>query len=95
MGKFLIPDISDYLKSGLKKAIDSYQTIQQEDIPIDAKGFASYHNACKSALMHIGLLLKLLQGVEINDSETETDWLKLARKTLNSEAEAEDEMFFS
>ena len=45
----------------LEKAVQSYQTFASSPPPMDAKEFNAYHGACKSALMHIALLEKLIE----------------------------------
>ena len=58
------------LPQQLESALNSYGTFARSPPPEDAKGFASYHSACKSALSHIDQLLKLAQWIE--DKETNT-----------------------
>lgn len=86
-------DLSAYLKSGLNHAIQSYESFRQSDIPDDAKGFTAYHNACKSALLHISLLMKLIQGTNTPPLPEGPDWLAAARHAL--ETEEDDDMLFS
>lgn len=52
------------LKPFLEKAIQSYQTFADENCPMDAKGFNTYHSACKAALLHIALLNKIVDSPE-------------------------------
>lgn len=83
--------IKDYLRRGLERAVNSYQTFQQSEIPTDAKGFTSYHQACKAALTHIALLLKLIP--EDSGVDPQTDWLTLAREALQSREDEDDSLF--
>ena len=83
------------LKSGLNKAIKSYRNLQQESISQDTKEFAAYHNACKAALMHIALLIKLIQGNAPTESVSQTDWISAARQALYPEPEENHELLFS
>ena len=78
-------------RQGLQRAVDSYQSFQQGSIPQDAKGFTAYHNACKAALLHIALLLKLIpeKATDLN----ETDWLNRAREALNTTEDSDDDLF--
>ena len=83
------------LKSGLIKAIESYQNLQRENIPSDTKEFTAYHNASKAALMHIALLIKLIQGNSPSESESETDWITAAREALQANTEPGHDLLFS
>ena len=83
------------LKSGLNKAIESYHNLQRESIPLETKEFTAYHNACKAALMHIALLIKLIQGNAPTDSLSQTDWISAARQALYSETGENHDLFFS
>ena len=84
--------IKDYLRRGLERAVNSYQTFQQSEIPTDAKGFTSYHQACKAALTHIALLLKMIPS-ENSAVSPQTDWLALAREALQSREDEDDSLF--
>ena len=77
------------LKQGLKRAIESYQSLISEDIPSDPKGFTAYHNACKAALMHIALASKIMDTPLFQDSSDKTDWLGLAKEALKTEEDHE------
>lgn len=45
-------------------AADSYRGFAAAAAPDDAKGFAAHHAACKAALAHMELLIKLAQWAE-------------------------------
>ena len=83
------------LKSGLAKAIESYHNLQRESVSTDTKEFTAYHNASKAALMHIALLIKLIQGNTPSETESEIDWITVARKALHANAETEHDLLFS
>jgi len=83
------------LKSGLTKAIESYHRLQQESASSDTKEFTAYHNACKAALMHIALLIKLIQGNTPSGVNTGIDWITAARKALHINTETEHDLLFS
>ena len=90
-----IPDLSVHFKSGLEQAVHSYLDFKKTKVANEPKDFTAYHNACKSALMHIALLLKLIQNTANSDNQTvDTDWLKIARQALQTESEESDEAFF-
>ena len=91
--KSCFPDLSASLKSGLSRAVQSYEEFKEQDIPYDAKGFAAYHNACKSALMHIALLLKMSQSNRGSDAPAAETWVEAARSALLDDMEENDDMF--
>ena len=83
------------LKSGLNRAMTSYNDLQRENVPSDIKEFTAYHNASKAALMHVALLIKLIQGNTPSESETETDWITAVREALRINTKEEHELLFS
>ncbi len=90
-----MPDLSAYLRSGLEQAVHSYSDFKKIKISNEPKDFTAYHNACKSALMHIALLLKLIQNTTNTENQTAVpDWLQMARQALQSESEETDDAFF-
>ena len=91
--KPILPDLSESLRSALMQAVRSYEVFKQADIPQDAKGFTAYHNACKSALTHIALLMKLIQGSSADTPSAEPDWLAVARSALSEETEETRDLF--
>ena len=52
---------SEALSPALQKALDDYLTFSGVDAPLDIKEFNAYQGACKAALLHIALLVKLTQ----------------------------------
>ena len=91
--KSRLPDLSASFKSGLMRAIQSYEEFKEQEIPFDAKGFAAYHNACKSALLHIALLLKMSQSNQGSDSPTAENWVEAARAALVDDMGENDDLF--
>lgn len=71
----------------LEKAVQSYQAFASSPPPMDAKEFNAYHGACKSALMHIALLEKLieLRPEKSPDSFPLDEWIQAARQELKNE----------
>ena len=55
------PDIGKELNPALKKALADYLNFSLNDAPSDIKEFNAFHTACKAALLHIALLIKLTQ----------------------------------
>ena len=70
----------------LNKAIRDYDSFCTQSVPLEAKDFALYHNACKSALAHIVMLKKLMQSNEQKEIEPDFfDLLEQARKATNED----------
>jgi len=62
--------VAEFLPRAVKKAIESYDAfIHQADSHETAK-FSSHHTACKAALAHVHLLLKLSDIVDIPIEQT-------------------------
>ena len=79
---------SDYLN----KAIQDYHSFATQQAPLDAKDFATHHNACKAALAHILMIQKLMQPKEDKKEEPNFfDLLEQARKA--TDAEYQDDSF--
>ena len=76
------------LKPFLEKAIQTYQPFANADCPMQAKDFNAYHTACKSALLHIALLVKILDLSKKENIPVQTDLLDLihqAKEDLKDE----------
>jgi len=52
------------LPGRIRAALKAYEAFAGADIPEDAKGFAAHHAACKAALGHAEMLVKLLKWAE-------------------------------
>lgn len=86
--------LTEPFQGGLRRAVASYRAFEQTDAPLEPKEFAAHHNACKAALMHIALLLKLL-GPDGKTTDTPaTDWVAMARADLARQTDKEDEDVF-
>ena len=55
-------DVGKELAPALQKALTDYLAFSEANAPQDIKEFNAYHTACKSALLHIALLVKLTQN---------------------------------
>ena len=55
-------DVGKELAPALQKALHDYLAFSENLAPTDIKEFNAYHTACKSALLHIALLVKLTQN---------------------------------
>ena len=77
----------------LTQALKEYDTFSAQCAPMDAKSFGAFHMACKSALSHIVLLMKMLQLVENGaQDQSDTDWLAKAKSAIyETEDEGDDE----
>ena len=76
------------LKPFLEKAVQTYQNFANADCPMQAKDFNAYHTACKSALLHIALLVKILDLSKKENIPVQTDLLDLihqAKEDLKDE----------
>lgn len=58
-----------FLPDAIRTALVSYQAFCQRDIGEDAKSFKEHHMACKVAVAHIELLLKLARWVNQAESQ--------------------------
>ena len=54
-------DVGQELIPALQKALTDYTCFSENPAPTDIKEFNAYHTACKAALLHIALLVKLTQ----------------------------------
>ena len=77
--------IAKYLTSAIDCAIQSYRSFYDKPTPAEAKEFSAHHSACKAAIAHIELLLKLAAWAQLPRMEGEDENLA----TLMAEAETE------
>ena len=54
-------DVGKELTPALQKALSDYLTFSGNEAPKEAKEFNAYQGACKTALLHVALLVKLTQ----------------------------------
>ena len=54
-------DVGTELAPALQKALKDYLNFSEGNAPEETKEFNAYHTACKAALLHIALLVKLTQ----------------------------------
>lgn len=78
--------VASFLPSAINKALQSYHHFSDSHQPdsSDPKKFAAHHSACKVAIAHVELLLKLARWADIDDSEPTDD---LARMLSHAEEE--------
>ena len=82
--------IAAFLPDALKHSLESYhQFIISDERPDNAKSFAAHHGACKVAIAHIELLLKLAKWADVlcANSQSETDDRLLADIIAQAQSE--------
>jgi hypothetical protein len=82
--------IASFLPDAIAKALTSYQAFMGKDISKDkAKEFSEHHGACKTAIAHIELLLKLARWAELPDVKAGTSNEQIMLVAMMQEAEKE------
>jgi hypothetical protein len=79
--------VASFLPAAIEKALASYHAFSDQDIPDDAKGFSAHHGACKVAIAHVELLLKLARWADID-----SDSVGAANQLAAMLSTAEDEV---
>jgi hypothetical protein len=85
--------IAEHLPDAIDCAIRSYRNFYQGDAGAAAKEFSAHHSACKAAISHIELLLKLAVWAEIPRDNTDNnlaEFLNSAQEELNKYNAEED-----
>ncbi|MAI62556.1 MAG: hypothetical protein CBB87_08785 [Micavibrio sp. TMED27] len=89
-------DIACFLPEAISVALESYRYFTQDQITkneaITPKTFKEHHDACKVAIAHIELLLKLARWAELPDPQIEdqdkqkqmSEMIERAQQELNS-----------
>ncbi len=85
--------LSFVLNPVLKKMLAQYQDFLNQPVSLDAKEFTAYHNACKSVLGHVSILLKLIQSENTRFKEDEPDLLSLLENAKAQTAGLEEEIY--
>lgn len=82
--------IAGFLPRAIAGALSSYHSFMcGHDVPDDAKGFSAHHSACKVAIAHIELLIKLARWADLPDPD-KLDADEAARlENMMRDAEAE------
>lgn len=85
--------IAEFLPRALEKAIASYENFMEKenDTTKEPKGpnFKIHHDACKVALAHIELLVKLARWADLPDPELEDENHQRALRSLIEQARGE------
>ncbi|MGH1375607.1 MAG: hypothetical protein ACRBCK_04580 [Alphaproteobacteria bacterium] len=63
--------ISEFLPDAISTALLSYQTFSEREELEEPKAFKAHHDACKVAIAHIELLIKLAQWADLPDPDLE------------------------
>ena len=85
-----MPDKKEILSGAgsdcLNTAVRNYHLFAAQDVPMEAKEFTAYHNACKAALAHILMIQKVMQDKEETSEDLNFfDLLEQARKETNED----------
>ena len=77
----------------MKHVWTDYLAFCQETPPQEAKAFSAHQQACKNALAHLLVLMKLaaLMGPTSAPVAEETDWIRAAQTALAQTEETEDD----
>ncbi len=67
-------EIAKALPCAIKTALESYKRFSEQEELGDAKEFKAHHDACKVAIAHIELLLKLADGVGAEKSQEDSEY---------------------
>jgi len=79
-------EVGTELTPALQKALKDYLSFSKEKAPAETKEFNAYHTACKAALLHVALLVKLTQKEPQTESVIPdlSTLLEQAKKELNT-----------
>lgn len=88
--------IEQALPDAIETAIESYRTFMRQDNSDTPKMFGDHHNACKAAIAHIELLLKLAKWVDLESTHNDgalrvKDILDTAQRELDAKKERGDD----
>ena len=81
--------ISDFLPDAIARALQSYYRFAQQDAPFEAKEFSAHHGACKVAIAHIELLIKLAKWADLPDVQAEDHGHQIVLAAMMQEAQKE------
>lgn len=81
--------VSEFLPEAIRKTLDSYHEFVGSEINNDAREFSAHHSACKVAIAHLELLLKLARWADVpdqkqDDSQVLVDLMREAQAELQS-----------
>ena len=84
--------IANFLPDAIKNTLDSYHDFSSGQVPDDAKGFSAHHSACKVAIAHIDLLIKLARWADLPDEniKDKDENQLLAQMIISAQSELEE-----
>ncbi len=86
-------NIAEFLPSAIMTAITSYQRFSEEEATaaegMEAKDFKAHHDACKIAIAHIELLIKLARWADLPDPHLENENQQAILQRMIESAESE------
>lgn len=93
MGAKMRATIAHSLPAAFDAAIQSYQEFYGQKTPDDAKAFSAHHSACKAAIAHLQLLIKLAAWVEEDANDVDMERLNASRLMAEEELDKFVEAF--
>jgi len=82
--------IAAFLPDAIAQTLKSYHTFSQREMDSDdAKTFSEYHKACKVAVAHIELLIKLARWADLPDAKAEDHNNQIILSAILQEAQEE------
>lgn len=86
--------ISQFLPDAIRKALTSYHLFMERDYEEDKpKFFEEHHKACKVAIAHIELLIKLARFADLPDAKAADGNNQIMLAAMLQEAQEELESF--
>lgn len=80
-------EVAAFLPVVIRKTLQSYEEFIELSKSENSKDFSNYHSACKAAISHLEMLIKLAQligVVEKNDDPSFKDMLRLAEERVRA-----------
>lgn len=81
--------IAEFLPEAIRTAMNSYQEFSSKKMNDKEKDFKEHHTACKVAISHIDLLLKLARWADLPDEDIEDKNQQMVLVAALAEAEKE------
>ena len=81
--------ISTFLPDAIAQALKSYHRFAKQDAPPDAREFSAHHSACKVAIAHIELLIKLARWADLPDEKAGDANQQVMLAAMMQQAESE------
>lgn len=85
--------IARFLPDAIATALNSYHLFSERKVSEEPKEFAAHHGACKVAIAHIELLLKLARWADLPDARAADHNNQIILGALMQEAEEELERY--